>query len=252
MVNSRITKSAAKERPIAALTAYDYPTGRILDEEGVDLILVGDSLGMVVHGMQDTTGVTLDMMTMHTAAVCRGVKNAFVVADLPYHTYKSPEEAVRNAAPLIEAGADAVKLEGGAGHVAQIRALTDSGFTVVAHIGMLPQRVREEGGYRKKGRTEEQANKLLHDAKAVEEAGAVAIVLESMVAKVAAEITQGSGIPTIGIGAGSNCDGQILVVHDLFGAYPWFCPPFATPKADLAGTMRTAVQAYIADIQSTN
>ncbi|MEM9480293.1 MAG: 3-methyl-2-oxobutanoate hydroxymethyltransferase [Verrucomicrobiota bacterium] len=252
MVNPRITKSAARDRPIAALTAYDYPTGRILDEEGVDFILVGDSLGMVVHGMEDTTGVTLEMMTMHTAAVCRGVKNAFVVADLPYQTYKTPEEAVKNAAPLIAAGANAVKLEGGAGHAPQIRALTDSGITVVGHIGMLPQRVREEGGYKKKGRTEEQANKLIEDAKAVEEAGAVAIVLESMVARVAADITKRSGIPTIGIGAGSHCDGQILVVHDLFGAYPWFCPPFATPKADLAEDMRGAVRSYIIDIQEEN
>ena len=249
MVSERITKASAKEKPIAALTAYDYPTARILDEEGIDLILVGDSLGMVVHGMEDTTGVTLDMMTMHTAAVCRGVQRAFVVADLPYKTYTTPEDAIENSKPLIEAGAHAVKLEGGAGHVPQIRALTEAGFTVVAHIGMLPQRVREEGGYKKKGRTEEQAAKLISDAKAVEEAGAVAVVLESMVAKVATEITAHSGIPTIGIGAGSHCDGQILVVHDLFGSFPWFCPPFATPRADVAGDCRRAVQEYLVEVQ---
>ena len=230
---------------ITALTAYDYPTARLLDESGVDIILVGDSLGMVVLGYEDTTQVTLHEMVHHTRAVVRGANRALVVADLPIHTYDTPDDAVANARQLMAAGAKAVKLEGGASHRPQIEAVLDAGIPVMAHIGMLPQSVRVEGGYKLKGRTPAEAEILLQDAAAVEAAGAFAVVLEIVAAETARQITAAISIPTIGIGSGEVCDGQILVTHDLIGLFPWFKPKFVKPEADVAAEMRKAFAAYI-------
>ena len=235
---------------VTALTAYDYPTARLLDETGLDIILVGDSLGMVVLGYRDTTEVTLDEMLHHTRAVARGVQRALLAADLPIRTYESPREAVANARQLVAAGAQAVKLEGGVSHVAQIEAIAAAGIPVIGHIGMLPQSVRKEGGYRLKGRTEGEAQALLRDARAVEEAGAFAVVLELVAAETARQITHTLEIPTIGIGSGESCDGQILVTHDLIGLFPWFTPKFVKPEADVATEIRKAAQAFIERTQA--
>lgn len=239
---------AKKERGerITALTAYDYPTARLLDEEGIDIILVGDTLGMVVLGYEDTTQVTLQDMLHHTRTVARAVKKALLVGDLPIHTYDTPEQAVASARALHEAGAQAVKLEGGASHAAQISAIVQAGIPLMAHIGMLPQSVREEGGYKIKGRTEAEAEVLVRDGKAVEEAGAFSVVLEIVTAETARQITNALAIPTIGIGSGDGCDGQILVTHDLIGLFPWFTPKFVRPEADVAGEIRKAARAFIA------
>ena len=243
----RARKSDGKK--IAALTAYDYPTARLVDEAGADLILVGDSLGMVVLGYPDTTQVTLDDMVRHTGAVTRGVKTAVVVTDLPIDTYRTPEEAVANARRLVAAGAQAVKLEGGAAVAPQIRALVAAGIPVLAHIGMLPQHIREEGGYKVKGRTAEEAEDIRKDAAAVQEAGAFAVVMEIIIPGLAAEITSSLQITTIGIGSGEGCDGQILVLHDLVGLYPWFKPKFAKQRANTASAISNAVRDYVADVQ---
>jgi len=230
---------------ITALTAYDYPTARLLDESGIDIILVGDSVGMVVLGYADTTNVTLQEMLHHTRAVARGVKQALLVADMPIYTYDTVEQAVATARQFVEAGAQAVKLEGGTSHVAQIEAITHAGIPFMAHIGMLPQSVREEGGYRIKGRTQSEAKALLADARAVEKAGAFSVVLEIVVADIAKQITKAIGIPTIGIGSGKHCDGQILVTHDLIGLFPWFTPKFVSPEARVADEIRGAARAFI-------
>lgn len=231
---------------IAMLTAYDYPTARLLDESGVDVILVGDSVGMVVLGYPDTTLVTMDEMVHHTRAVARGATRAFILADMPYRSYETCEDAVANARLLIEAGAHAVKLEGGQPRVPQIRALVAAGIPAMAHIGMMPQNVRLEGGYRIKGKTPEQADALLADASAVEAAGAFGILLELVVPEVARRITASVEIPAVGIGAGLDCDGQVLVLHDLIGLFPWFTPKFAKPRAQVAEQIRTAVGEYLA------
>lgn len=230
---------------ITALTAYDYPTARLLDESGIDVILVGDSLGMVVLGYEDTTEVTLAEMVHHTRAAARGVKRALLVGDLPIHTYGDPAQAVASARALMEAGAQAVKLEGGASHLAQIEAIIAAGIPVMGHIGMLPQSVRKEGGYKIKGRTQEEADRLLQDAIAVEKAGAFAVVLEIVLPETARRITEALEIPTIGIGSGAQCDGQILVTHDLIGLFPWFTPKFVSPEARVADDIRRAAQAFI-------
>src|SRR5437016_10498084 len=229
---------------ITALTAYDYPTGRLLDESGIDIILVGDSVGMVVLGYQDTTRVTLEEMLHHTRAAARGVKQAFLVADMPIHSYDTPTQAAETAKKFVEAGAQAVKLEGGVSHVAQIEAITQAGIPFMAHIGMLPQSVREEGGYKVKGRTRSEAEALIADAHAVEKAGAFSVVLEIVVPDIAKQITNAIGIPTIGIGSGEQCDGQILVTHDLIGFFPWFTPKFVTPEARVAEEVRKAARAF--------
>ncbi len=239
----------ARGEKLAVLTAYDYPTARLLDEAGVDLLLVGDSLGMVVLGLPDTTGVTMGMMLHHAAAVRRAVKRAPVIVDLPAHSYVMPEVALHNAERLVAAGADAVKLEGGLSVIGSVQAITGAGIGYIGHIGMLPQSVKVEGGYKKKGRTEDSAEALLQDALALEQAGAAAIVLESIVPDVAARITQAVGIPTIGIGAGSGCDAQVLVTHDLLGLYPWFTPPFVKPEANLAMEITRAARAFIASVR---
>lgn len=243
-----IRASKAARRRISALTAYDYPIGRLLDESGVDLILVGDSVGMVVLGHPDTTLVTMDDMLHHTRAVARAVSRALLVADLPAQSYRTPGEAVANGRRLLDAGARAVKLEGGVSIRAQLEALTAAGIPTVGHIGMLPQSVREEGGYKVKGRTEPEALALLEDARAVESAGVFAVVLEIVAPKTARLITTEISIPTIGIGSGTDCDGQILVTYDLIGLFPWFQPKFVSPKAQVAGSIREAVAGYIEQI----
>ena len=243
-----IRAAKARGERIPALTAYDYPTARLLDEAGVPLLLVGDSLGMVVLGYPDTTQVTLAEMRHHVAAVARAKTRALVVADLPYHTYQTTGNAVANAHVLVEAGAEAVKLEGGLAVVPEIRALRQAGIPVVGHIGMLPQHIKEEGGYKIKGRSAEQKEQLLADALAVEEAGAFALVLELVEPELAREITALVSIPTIGIGSGPHCGGQILVTHDLVGAFPWFRPKFAVAKADIASAIRTAAQAFVKQV----
>ena len=230
---------------ITALTAYDYPTARLLDESGVDIILVGDSVGMVVLGYEDTTRVTLAEMLHHTRAVARAVKKALLVADLPIHTYDTPEQAVATAREVVAAGAQAVKLEGGVTHARRIEAIVQAGIPLMAHIGMLPQSVREEGGYKLKGRTQAEIEQLIQDAHAVEKAGAFAVVLEIVVADTAKQITEAIGIPTIGIGSGDHCDGQILVTHDLIGLFPWFTPKFVSPAARVADEIRQATIAFI-------
>ncbi|HWN65560.1 MAG TPA: 3-methyl-2-oxobutanoate hydroxymethyltransferase [Candidatus Binatus sp.] len=237
---------------ITALTAYDYPTARLLDESGIDIILVGDSLGMVVLGYSDTTHVTLDEMLYHTRAVARGVKDALLVADMPIHTYDTPEQAVKTAKQFVDVGAQAVKLEGGESCFTQIEAITQAGIPFMAHIGMLPQSVREEGGYKVKGRTQSEAEALIADARAVEQAGAFSVVLEIVVADVAKQITNAISIPTIGIGSGEHCDGQILVTHDLIGLFPWFTPKFVSPEARVADEIRRAATAFIERTRSGN
>ena len=247
---SQLAERKIQGLPLAVLTAYDYPTARLLDEAGVDLLLVGDSLGMVVLGLPDTTGVTMEMMLHHTAAVRRAVKRAPVIADLPSHSYDTPEQALANAQRLVAAGADAVKLEGGVGFIPQIKAIIAAGIPFIGHIGMLPQSVKEEGGYKKKGKTPAQVEQLIADAIALDEAGALAMVLESMVPEVAAEITRRVKASTIGIGAGRQTDGQVLVTHDLIGSFPWFRPPFAKARADVAGETLRAVREYVQECQT--
>ena len=235
--------------PVAALTVYDYPGARLLDESGIDLLLVGDSLGMVVLGFPDTTHVTLDHMLHHVAAVARAKPRALVVADLPIHTYDTPEQALATARRLVAAGAEAVKLEGGLGQAAKIRVLTAAGIPVMGHLGMLPQRVLEEGGYRKKGKTPEQTEAIRLGAQAIIDAGVFAIVLESIIPASAKFLTASLAVPTIGIGCGiGNCDGEVAVVTDLLGSYPWFVPPFAQPEADIAAITRLAAAKYVARV----
>jgi len=234
--------------PLAVLTCYDYPTARLLDEAGLDLLLVGDSLGMVVLGLPDTTGVTMDDMIHHLRAVARGATRVPLIADLPYRSYLTPDMAVANARRLIQAGAHAVKLEGGVSMLAQVRAIIADGIPLVGHIGMLPQSVVEEGGYKKKGKTAEGAAQLMEDALALDEAGACACVLESMMPEVAEAITKRVKMNTIGIGAGKACDGQVLVTPDLIGSFPWFRPPFAKARADVAAETLRAAREYVAEV----
>jgi 3-methyl-2-oxobutanoate hydroxymethyltransferase len=240
-----LTARKLRGEKLAVLTAYDYPTARLLDESGIDVLLVGDSLGMVVLGFPDTTPVTMEHMLHHTAAVARGTERALVVADLPFASYEAPAQAVENARRLIAAGARAVKLEGGATHAARIAAIVAAGIPVMAHLGMLPQSVVQEGGYRIKGKTPEAAAALLADAHAVESAGAFAVVLELVQADAAARISAALRIPTIGIGSGPACDGQVLVTHDLIGFFPWFTPKFARQHARVGVSIREAAAAFI-------
>jgi 3-methyl-2-oxobutanoate hydroxymethyltransferase len=199
----------------------------------------------VVLGYEDTTRVTLEEMLHHTRAVARGVKHALLVADMPIHTYDTPKQAVATARKFVEAGAEAVKLEGGVSHVGQIEAIVEAGIPFMGHIGMLPQSVRAEGGYKIKGRTQSEAEALLSDARAVEKAGAFSVVLEIVLADVAKQITNAIEIPTIGIGSGEHCDGQILVTHDLIGLFPWFTPKFVSPEARVGEEIRRAARAFI-------
>jgi 3-methyl-2-oxobutanoate hydroxymethyltransferase len=235
-----------EHRKISALTAYDFPTAKLLDESGIDLVLVGDSLGMTVLGYPNTTQVLIEDMIYHTRAVARGVSSALLVADLPIYSYETPELAVQSSGRLISAGANAVKLEGGRACAKQIHAVTRAGIPFVGHIGMLPQHVLEEGGYHRKGRTAEEREFLIEEAKTIESSGGFAVVLELVESSTAAEITRAISIPTIGIGSGTECDGQILVFHDLVGYFPWFTPKHVKPESDVAGEIRKAAKAYIA------
>ncbi len=226
---------------IPALTAYDFPMTRLLDEAGIPLILIGDSLGMVVLGYTDTTSVTMEEIEHHLRAAARAKPRALLDADLPYRSYDDPATALRNAQRLIPAGADAVKAEGGRKILPQVEAIIGAGIPFIGHVGMLPQSVREEGGYRVKGKVESEREALIEDARVLARAGAFAIVLELITPAVAAEMTGAIPIPTIGIGSGPDCDGQILVTSDLLGLFPWFTPRFVKPRLNAAEQMKTVV-----------
>jgi 3-methyl-2-oxobutanoate hydroxymethyltransferase len=234
---------------IPALTAYDYPTARLLDEAGIPFLLVGDSLGMVVLGYPDTTLVTMEEMEHHVRAVARAKAQALIGADLPYRSCETTEAALANSRRLIAAGAEAVKAEGGRIIIEQVRAIVGAGIPFIGHLGMLPQSVREEGGYHIKGKSDAERAALLEDARALAEAGAGAIVLELVTPPVAREITNALPIPTIGIGSGPDCDGQILVTNDLIGTFPWFTPRFVKPRLNAAEQMREAVKEWKEDVE---
>jgi 3-methyl-2-oxobutanoate hydroxymethyltransferase len=239
-------------KKITCLTAYDYPTARLLDEAGVDVVLVGDSVGMVVLGYENTLPLTLEESLHHAKAVRRGVKRALVVADMPYGSYHGEiSESLRNAMRFVkEAGAEAVKVEGGERRLELIAKLTEAEIPVMGHVGLTPQSVNALGGYRVQGKTPETADQVLRDARSVEAAGAFAIVLEAMPRELAAEITRTLGIPTIGIGAGPDCDGQILVLHDMLGLTFQEPPKFARRYANVGEAISNAVREYCADVQS--
>ena len=244
----------AKERgeKITMITGYDYSTARLEDEAGVDAILVGDSLGMVMLGYDDTLRVTMEDMIHHSAAVSRGAENAFVVTDMPFMSYQtSVYDAVVNAGRLVKEGrASAVKLEGGVKIKEHIRAITDASIPVMGHIGMTPQSVNEFGGFKVQGKNIAAAHRLIEDAKAVEEAGAFAVVLECVPAELAAHITKMLTIPTIGIGAGADCDGQVLVYQDMLTMYGGFKPKFVKRFADVGGAMQNGIKAYIDEVKA--
>ncbi len=236
---------------IAVLTAYDYPFARLMDGEGIDVILVGDSAGSVVAGYDTTLPVTMDEMIYHTRAVVRGSEQAMIVADMPFLSYQTDlRDARLNAGRFIkEAGANAVKLEGGENAAAAIRAIVGMDVPVMAHIGLTPQSVHRMGGYKVQGREEAQACQLMADARAVEEAGAFAVVLEGIPAPLAKEITAALSIPTIGIGAGVHCDGQVLVIHDILGLCEKYSPKFVKKYADVSGTIRQGINSYIKEVK---
>lgn len=237
------------KRPISELTAYDYPTARMLDEAGIDMLLVGDSLGMVVMGYPDTTSVTLEDMLHHGRMVARACKNALVILDMPIHTFDTPQQALQTAQRMMETGVDAVKLEGGAAKEEHIRTIVGAGIPVQAHIGLLPQKVKEEGGFHMKGKTAEEAAAIMRDMEAVARAGAFSVVIECTRKDAAAAITAASPIPTIGIGAGhATCDGEVCVFHDLVGGYPWFVPSFISPKADIAAEITRAAKEWASEL----
>jgi 3-methyl-2-oxobutanoate hydroxymethyltransferase len=244
--------SSSSSEKIVCLTAYDYPTARLLDEAGVDVILVGDSLGMVVLGYESTLPVTLDEMLLHTRAVRRGTRRALLVADMPFGSYHTDTaESLRNAVRFVkEAGAEAVKIEGGERRLELISRLTEAEIPVMGHVGLTPQSVNTLGGYRVQGKTADAAEQLLRDARAVEAAGAFAVVLEAVPRELAAEITRELRIPTIGIGAGPDCDGQILVVHDLVGLTFGQTPKFARQYANAGEVISKAVREYCEDVRS--
>ncbi len=257
MSNESLSQTAARQRktsgePIAVLTAYDYPTAKLLEEAGVDWLLVGDSLGMVVLGHPDTTRVTLADMLHHTAAVARGAVHTPIIADLPFHTYQSPAQALESARALVGAGAHAVKLEGGAEMSPQIRAIAEAGIPIMGHIGMLPQSVLLEGGYKKKGTTPDAAARLVEDAQAIEAAGVFAMVLELVVPEAASRIRGAVHVPTIGIGSGPDCDGQVLVTSDLVGGFPWFTPKFVKPLENTGERVRDAARRFRESLKTVN
>ncbi len=247
-----ICKKKAKGEKISVLTAYDYPFAKLIDEAGIDIILVGDSLGIVVQGEENTLSVTMDQMVYHTQMVSRAVKYALVVGDMPFMSYQvSLEETLRNAGRFLKEGkAAAVKFEGGARVADRIEALTRHDIPVMAHIGLTPQSVHRMGGYKVQGRLSEEAKQLLNDAKTIESAGAFSIVLEGIPNPLAKEITEAIHIPTIGIGAGPYCDGQVLVMHDLLGLFNRFQTKFVRRYADLTATAADAFRRYRLDVLS--
>jgi len=244
--------SGAEDARIVMVTAYDYTMARLVDASGVDMVLVGDSLGMVMQGHDSTLPVTLDQMVYHTQCVSRGLKRAHLVADMPFMSYQiSQEEALRSAGRFVkEGGAQSVKLEGGERTAPAIARCVEAGIPVVGHIGLTPQSVHAMGGFKVQGRSEEAADRLLRDARAVEEAGAFCLVLEGIPAPLAAEITQSLTIPTIGIGAGPSCDGQVLVCNDILGLDLSFQPRFVKRYAQLETQMVAAFQAYAEEVRS--
>jgi 3-methyl-2-oxobutanoate hydroxymethyltransferase len=253
---SKITSTTLWEKkqnhePITCLTAYDYASARLVDEAGIDIVLVGDSLGMVMLGYENTLPVTVEEMLHHTRAVRRGVKRAFLITDMPFASYHvSGKETVRNAARFIKAGAEAVKIEGGEKRAQLVERLVDAEIPVVGHIGLTPQSLHAMGGYKVQGKSLKAVEQLMHDALALERCGACCVVLEGIPREVAALITNEIDIPTIGIGAGPDCDGQVLVFHDILGLT--FAPPakFVRRYADLGSVITTALQEFKADVKS--
>jgi 3-methyl-2-oxobutanoate hydroxymethyltransferase len=250
------TKSLREKKqrgePITALTAYDFLMAELLDQSGIDLILVGDSAGMVVQGQDTTVGVTLEQMLYHSTVVARGVTRALVVADMPFMSYQvNADEALRNAGRMIkEAGVGAVKLEGGRPMGPTIQRLVEVGIPVMGHLGLTPQSIHQFGSYQVRATTSEEADELRQDARSLEQAGAFAIVLEKVPAALGQEVSQSLGIPVIGIGAGPHCDGQILVTHDMLGLYTRFHPRFVRRYAELSREMRQAFEHYIRDVRA--
>ncbi len=258
-MNSKLTlpqilamKKSGKK--ISMLTAYDYTMAKILDQAEVDIILVGDSLGMVVQGKKNTLGVTVEQMIYHSQCVARGLSRAHLVCDMPFMSYQaSVDDAVKNCGKVMKQGkAESVKLEGGEEIAPLIKRLTNAGIPVMGHIGLKPTHVHLMGGYKIQGRDEKKAQQILKDAKALEKAGAYAIVLEGVPAALAKKITHSLKIPTIGIGSGSNCDGQVLVIYDLLGMYQEIRPKFVRQYAKLFETISNSVRNYISDVQNGN
>lgn len=247
---STFQKAKEEGNKLTMLTAYDYSTAKLVDEAGIDSILVGDSLGNVILGYEDTISVTMEDMIHHGAAVARGAKEALVVIDMPFMSYQtSVYDAVVNAGRLMKEGrAGAVKLEGGASVCPQIKAITDAGIPVVAHLGLTPQSINAFGGFKVQGKSEEAARKMIEDALAVQEAGAFSVVLEGIPAKLAAIITEKLTIPTIGIGAGADCDGQVLVYQDMLGMFSDFVPKFVKQFANVGDVMKAAFAQYIEEV----
>jgi 3-methyl-2-oxobutanoate hydroxymethyltransferase len=241
-----------RREPIVMVTAYDYPSGRIADAAGIDIVLVGDSAAMTVLGNDSTVPATMEEMLMLTRAAARGAQRPLVVADMPFGSFQvSDEDAVRNGVRFVkEAGADAVKLEGAGATLSRVIALVGAGIPVMGHVGLTPQSATMLGGFRAQGRTAEKARQLLHDARALEAAGCFALVLEAVPAQVAARMTESLAVPTIGIGSGRGCDGQVLVFHDLLGLYDGKAPRFVKRYADLAVETRSALERYAADVRS--
>ncbi|MCK4843774.1 MAG: 3-methyl-2-oxobutanoate hydroxymethyltransferase [Dehalococcoidia bacterium] len=249
---TEIKEMKQRKEKIPMLTAYDYVTAKMVDEAGVPLILVGDSLGMVMLGYESTIPVTIEEMIHHTKAVVRGAKKALIIGDMPFMTYHvSVSDALYNAARFIQEGAaQAVKLEGGEVVAEKVRRLVDCGIPVMGHIGLTPQSIQQLGGFKVQGKAVEEAQKLLNDARVLEEAGAFAIVLECTPAPLSKLITERLTIPTIGIGAGPDCDGQVQVISDILGLYTDFVPKHAKQYARLAGEIKTAVSSYISEVKS--
>lgn len=250
-VTDLLNKKKNKEK-ITMLTAYDYPTAKIVDEAEIDAILVGDSLAMVVQGLENTLPVTMQEMLYHTKMVSRAVSRAFVIADMPYLSYQvSIEQAVLNAGTFLkEAGAQAVKLEGGRDFAKTIEAITKADIPVVAHIGLTPQSIHALGGYKVQGKTTEQAKRLMEDAHILQDSGAFALLLEAIPAELAKEITQSLSIPTIGIGAGSHCDGQVLVLHDVIGLFERFKPKFCKQYVNIKEIALNAIKQYKEEVKN--
>jgi 3-methyl-2-oxobutanoate hydroxymethyltransferase len=249
---TQLGEMARRGERIVMVTAYDHPSGRLADEAGVDLVLVGDSAAMTVLGHDSTVPVTVEEMLMLTGAVTRGVSRALVVADMPFGSFQvSDEEAVRNAIRFVkEAGADAVKIEGAGPMLSRVLALVGAGIPVMGHLGLTPQSATMLGGFRAQGRTAAKARRLLEDAVALEQAGCFALVLEAVPAAVAERVGDELSIPTIGIGSGADCDGQVLVLHDLLGLYNGRAPRFAKRYADIGEEIRAAIEHYAADVRS--
>lgn len=251
-ITDKIAAIQAKKNvsPISEMTAYDYPSARMVDEAGCDIILVGDSLGMVVMGFPDTTHVKLEHMLHHVSMVARGCKNALIVGDMPIHSYVSVEQALETAQALRAAGAHIVKLEGGKNKEEHVRRIVEAGIPVQGHIGLLPQSVKEQGGYRIHGKDDQEALSIMQDMQALVRAGVCSIVIECTRQQLTREITRACPVPTIGIGCGKhNCDGEVIVYHDLLGAYPWFVPSFVKAKASISIDIKKAIQEWKDELQ---